>query len=59
MDLNSDDIETKEELSKTEELIVHGICYALFALPIIAIFKIRVYDQYFPMVKMFVKNFVS
>jgi hypothetical protein len=59
MDLNSDDIETKEELSKTEEWIVHGICYALFALPVIAILKIRVYDQYFPMMKAFVKNFVS
>jgi hypothetical protein len=47
MDLNSDDIETKEELSKTEEWIVHGICYALFALPVIAILKA------------FVKNFVS
>lgn len=59
MDLNSNEIETTEELSKTEEWIVHGICYVIFSLPVVAILKIRVYDQYFPMMKAFVKNFIS
>lgn len=59
MDLNTDDIEPPEELSKTEEIIVHTICYVIFSLPIIAILKIKVYDHYFPMVKTFAKGFFS
>jgi hypothetical protein len=55
MDLNGDDIETKEEICKIEELIVHGFCYVLFSLPVIAILKIKVYDPYFPMIKNLIK----
>lgn len=58
MDLNGDDIETKEEISKIEELIVHSFCYVLFSLPVIAILKIKVYDQYMPIVKAFFKGFL-
>ena len=56
MDLNTDDIEKTEEISKIEELIVHGFCYALFSLPVIAILKIKVYDHYMPIVKSFFKG---
>lgn len=59
MDLNSNEIETKDEMSKTEEILVHFICYAIFVLPVFVILKIRVYDQYLPMIKAFVKNFIS
>jgi hypothetical protein len=57
MDLNGDEIERTEEISKIEELIVHGFCYVLFSLPVIAILKIKVYDHYFPMMKALVKSF--
>lgn len=53
MDLNGDEIETTEELSKIEEFIVHGFCYVLFSLPVIAILKVKVYDHYFPIFKQF------
>lgn len=59
MDLNGDEIETKEEISKIEELIVHGFCYVLFSLPVIAIFKIKVYDHYMPIVKAFFKGVLA
>lgn len=55
MDLNTDDIDKTEELSKTEEIFVHGVCYMLFSLPLIAIFKIKIYDHYFPILKEFLK----
>lgn len=59
MNLNGDEIETKEEISKIEELIVHGFCYVLFSLPVIAIFKIKVYDHYMPIVKAFFKGVLA
>lgn len=59
MDLNGDEIDTKEEISKIEELIVHSFCYVLFSLPVIAIFKIKVYDHYMPIVKAFFKGVLA
>lgn len=56
MDLNSDDIETSEEkgeFSKSEEMVTQILCYLIFALPAVTILKVKVYDQYIPMIKVF------
>lgn len=62
MDLNSDDIETSEEkgeFSKSEELVIQVVCYLIFALPTVAILKVKVYDKYMPVVSEFFKGILA
>lgn len=59
MDLNNDDIENEENLSKPAEILVQFICCTLFCLPLFVILKIKIYDPYFSVFKGFLKNLFS